>query len=103
MRLAKASSCCALRYKNEGSGLRLNGVLFKPKKALYIRNKRRPHSSVTCARAYLSAILGNKVIEPCAKSSMKHHTASRCRGKPPNCLTGKGLADFCANWTRGVE
>src|SRR5438045_2502090 len=36
MRLASASSCCALRNRNDGSGLMLNGFCVKPKKALYI-------------------------------------------------------------------
>src|SRR4249920_1822077 len=36
IRLARASSCCGLRKRNEGSGLMLNGFWVKPKKALYM-------------------------------------------------------------------
>src|ERR1017187_2335667 len=33
---ANASRCCAVRYRNSGSGVKLNGALCNPKKSLYI-------------------------------------------------------------------
>src|ERR1035441_519010 len=61
MRLARASSCCGLRKRNEGSGLMLNGFLVKPKKALYMFTGSPAEKSRLSGAALLASYHGAKV------------------------------------------
>src|ERR1035438_7126951 len=61
MRLARASSCCGLRKRNDGSGLMLNGFLVKPKKALYMFTEAQRTDPATQGPALLASYHGAEV------------------------------------------